>query len=156
MVPHDAKRRQSLGNLHVCPVLLFRPRKTVSVEEGRSGHKSWTLVRGSCTGRNIPIRLIAVVFWHHGAELRPPSTSQHYSIGRFKGKGRNSAPIMPRDASLSDSLCKFFESGYGRGWCARLGVNTFRKRKHLCRKKPPWPVCYGTLHVCLFMSLGAS
>ena len=41
--------------------------------------------------------------------LKPLWSSQHFSIERFKG-GLNWVPIMPRDASLSDSECKFIQA----------------------------------------------
>ena len=60
------------------------------------------------------IRLLAVretgVFRHHmDAILGPPETprtSQHYHIEGLKG-ALNWAPIMPLDACLSDSRCKY-------------------------------------------------
>ena len=39
-----------------------------------------------------------------------PLTSQHYCIEGFKG-AHNWAPIIQKDASLSDSRCKLFQSG---------------------------------------------
>ena len=42
--------------------------------------------------------------------LKPLEPSQHYRIERFKG-APDWASMMPRDASFSDSRCKFFQSG---------------------------------------------
>ena len=40
-----------------------------------------------------------------------PPTSKHYLIEGFK-EVWNCSPIMPMDASLSDSRCKYFQSGH--------------------------------------------
>ena len=49
------------------------------------------------------------------AQLRDPlkalGPSQHYHVVGFKGV-LNWSPIMPKEASLSDRGCKFFQSGH--------------------------------------------
>ena len=43
------------------------------------------------------------------APLKPLGPSQHYDIWEFRGTF-NWAPFLPKDTSLSDSRCKFFQS----------------------------------------------
>ena len=49
---------------------------------------------------------------HHGGPIEGPSgtsrTSQHYRTDGFKGD-LIWVPIMPKDASLADSKCNFFQ-----------------------------------------------
>jgi len=68
------------------------------------------------TGKTTPIRRTDVreagVSRHQGAPNRghPPwNPSDHHSTIVLRGS--RAAPMMPRDASLSDSRCKFFQSG---------------------------------------------
>jgi len=70
-----------------------------------------TLSAGNQAVKTITIRRSDTgVSRHHGGPVAgPPETpraSQHYGIEGLKG-----SPIVPRGASLSDSRCKFFQSG---------------------------------------------
>ena len=64
------------------------------------------------TGTTTTIRdaRLSASWGPHSSPETPHHPTQHYCIEGFKG-ALNLSPIMPRDVSLSDSQCKFFQSG---------------------------------------------
>ena len=77
---------------------------------GKNETKFHSIWSGKITAiRRIAVRETGISRYHRDpikGSPETPRTSQHFYIGGFKG-ALNWDPIMPRDASLSDSECKF-------------------------------------------------